>query len=267
MASDDQQLEKINHDEGGGPEIIFGLRPVAEAIRSGKTIDRVLMRNGLVGEGLREMMTMIRRHRIPVLQVPEVKLNQLTRGNHQGIVALVSSIAYIRLEELLDKMLRVERDPFLVITDRVTDVRNFGAIARTAECAGADAIIIPDKGSARINAESVKASAGALMRLPVVRVPNLFKSAVTMLEKGITLIAATEKGDTPYFEADLTGPVCLILGSEEDGISAPLLKMSEKKVTIPQYGTIGSLNVSVAAGIVLFEAARQRKTSDHETGG
>lgn len=266
MASDDQQLEKVKGGGDDSREIIFGLRPVAEAIRSGKTIDRVLMRNGLVGEGLKEMMTMIRRNRIPVLQVPEVKLNQVAKGNHQGIVAYVSSMAYLSIEELMHRLLQVPSDPLLVMIDRVTDVRNLGAIARTAECAGASAIIIPDKGSARINAESVKASAGALMRIPVCRVPNLYKSAVLLLEKGITLVSATEKGKTPYFEADLTGPVCVILGSEEDGVSPPLLKMSEKIVRIPQYGTIGSLNVSVAAGIVLFEAARQRKSTHHEGG-
>ena len=239
-------------------DFLFGIRPVAEAVASGSPVDKVLIRQGMRGEGFRELMELIARHRIPYQYVPEQKLNQVTRKNHQGIVGFISPVEYQVLNDVIEKTFAAGEDPFIVMLDRITDVRNFGAIARTAECAGADAIVIQEKGAARITADSVKASAGALMKIAVCRTPNIIKSGVEMMEQGITLISATEKGDKHYHAADYTGPICVVLGSEESGISAPLLKMSSHKVSIPQYGEIASLNVSVAAGIVLFEAARHR---------
>lgn len=239
-------------------EFLFGIRPVVEAISSGTTIDKIMIRQGMRGEGIKELMDLIALHRISFQYVPEAKLNQFTRKNHQGIIAFVSLVEYQLLEEVIDRIYSQGKDPFILLLDRITDVRNFGAIARTAECAGVDAIVIQEKGAARITPDAVKASAGALMKIAVCRVQNIFKSAVTMMEHGLAITAATEKGSMLYHETDFSGPLCVVLGSEEDGISAPLLKMSSKKIAIPQYGEIASLNVSVAAGIILFEAARQR---------
>ncbi len=238
--------------------VICGIRPVAEAIEGGKDVEKVLLRKTGQGEGFRELFGLIRKRGIPFQYVPEVKLNQLTRQQHQGVVALISVIEYHNLNEIILRLFSEGKDPWLLMLDRVTDVRNFGAIARTAECAGVDAIIIPEKGAARINAEAVKASAGALMRIPVCRVPNLIHCGTELIQSGLTLVSVTEKGNESCHQANYNGPVCLVLGSEEDGISPPLLKMSSRRLRIPQYGTIGSLNVSVAAGIVLFEAARNR---------
>lgn len=243
-------------------EYLFGIRPVAEAILSGKPIDKVILRQGNHSEGFKDVFDLIQKHHIPYQYVPDAKLNQFTRLNHQGIVAFVSLIEYQSAGEIVDRLFEEGKEPFLLMLDRVTDVRNFGAIARTAECAGVHAIIIPEKGAARVNGDAIKASAGALMRIAVCRADNLIRNAVALMEQGITLISVTEKGNLPYYEADFAGPVCLIMGSEEDGISPPLLKMSTQRVKIPQYGKIGSLNVSVATGIVLFDAAFRRKTPD-----
>ena len=238
--------------------MICGIRPVEEAIASGKEIDRVLFRKTGQGEGFRELFSLIRKKGIPFQYVPDAKLHQLARQQHQGVVAFISAIEYQNLQEIIMGLFATGKEPFLLLLDRVTDVRNFGAIARTAECAGVDALIIPEKGAARINAESVKASAGALMRIPVCRVPNLIHCGTELIQSGLSLCSVTEKGNEDFHQATYDGPLCLILGSEEDGISAPLLKMSSRRLKIPQYGTIGSLNVSVAGGIILFEAARKR---------
>ncbi len=259
MVSDGKQLEEVTHKQQNPDEIIIGIRPVAEAIMSGNTIDRVMVKRGISGEGYREVLGLIKKNGIPLQYVPDAKLNQLTRKNHQGIIGFLSLVEYADLDKVIENAFHAGRDPLIILLDRVTDVRNFGAIARTAECAGADAILIPERGTARINSESIKASAGGLLRIPVCRTVNLFKSAVSMMERGLLLVSANEKSKLTLHNADLTGPLCLIMGSEEDGVSAPLLKMSSQQVAIPQYGKIGSLNVSVAAGILLFEIARQRK--------
>ncbi|MFO7722835.1 MAG: 23S rRNA (guanosine(2251)-2'-O)-methyltransferase RlmB [Bacteroidales bacterium] len=248
----------MTHRELPQDDFIFGLRPVIEAINAGKPIDKVMIRKGLRGETVSELLELIKKNNISSQSVPDAKLDHYTRKNHQGVVALVSLVDYQDISEVIQQLYEQGKDPFIIMLDRITDVRNFGAIARTAECAGVDAILIPDKGAARVNAEAVKTSAGALLKIPVCRSSNIYKSAVSMLEQGIKLMSATEKGKQPYWEAPFQGPVCIIMGSEEDGVSAPLLKMSSFLLTIPQYGVINSLNVSVATGILLFEAARQR---------
>jgi 23S rRNA (guanosine2251-2'-O)-methyltransferase len=262
MAPKGKQLEKVGGQQPIREEMIYGLRPVIEAIRGGRSLDRVLLRKGLSGDLTNELITLLKQHQIPLQEVPEAKLHRMTRMNHQGVIGFLSLVSYASLDEVIETVYAKGRDPLIVLLDRVTDVRNFGAIARTAECAGADAMVIPEKGGARISADSIKASAGALLRIPVCRTPNLYKTAVAMLEQGIQLAAATEKGKIPYYRASLTGPLCLVLGSEEDGISPPLLKMSEQHLAIPQYGKIGSLNVSVAGGIIIFEVAKQRKLAE-----
>jgi 23S rRNA (guanosine2251-2'-O)-methyltransferase len=259
MVSNGKQLEKMKPNDNRQDDFIFGLRPVIEAILAGKSIDKIMIRKGIRGETIAELHDLIRKNGINWQSVPDAKLNQFTRQNHQGIIALVSLAEYQDISEVIRLVYEQGRDPFIIMLDRITDVRNFGAIARTAECAGVDAILIPDKGAARINAEAIKTSAGALMKIPVCRSSNIYKTAVSLLEQGVRLMSATEKGKTPFWEAPFQGPICIVMGSEEDGVSAPLLKMSNHLLSIPQYGEIGSLNVSVAAGILLFEAARQRQ--------
>lgn len=238
--------------------IIFGIRPVTEAITSGKEIDRILIQNGLKSENARELKKLIGELQIPFQYVPLEKLNKLTRKNHQGIICFISEISYQPLGNVLPMIYEKGKDPLLLILDRITDVRNFGATTRTAECAGVDAIIIPSYGSARINADAVKTSAGAIYKLPLCREENL-KSTVDFLKNsGVEIIACTEKAADTYLEANFDKPCAIIIGSEEDGISPELLKKADKLVRIPLSGEIESLNVSVATGIILFEAVRQR---------
>ncbi len=239
-------------------EYVFGIRPVIEALNAGKHVEKILIRKGLQTDGLQELNELIVKHKIHSQRVPEEKLNYITRKNHQGVIAMMALIEYQDIGEILTRLFEAGKDPFILMLDRITDVRNLGAIARTAEFAGVDALVIPEINSARINADAIKTSAGALHSIPVCRSANLFKTAVSMLEQGLYMVSASEKGKTLYHEATLTGPICVIMGSEEDGVSAPLLKMSNKLVKIPQYGVISSLNVSVATGIILFEAAKQR---------
>lgn len=239
-------------------EIIFGIRPVFEALKIGRDIEKVIFKKGLQGEGFKMLYALIKEKNIPFQFVPEPKLNHYTKKNHQGVIALVSPVKYHDTESLINEIITNNKQPFLLLLDHITDIRNFGAIARSAACAGVHGIIIPDKGAARINAEAIKTSAGALEIIPVSRSSNIFKTAVMLMEKGIKLIAASEKGNENHYSIDLTGALCIIMGSESKGIATPLIKMSDNHIKIPQYGNIGSLNVSVAAGIIVFEAAKQR---------
>ncbi len=238
-------------------EFFFGTRAVIEAIRSGKEIEKVLVQQDLRGPLVTELRKTIKQYAIPSQNVPEKRLKFL-EGNHQGVIAYLSPIEFQDIEDLLPGIYERGEDPFLLICDRVSDVRNFGAICRSAECAGAHAIIVPAKGSAEITADAVKTSAGALMRIPVCRVKSLPALAEKLKESGVKLISCTEKTDNSMHTADLKGPVAIIVGNEEVGISSTLLGLSDQRTKIPLQGEIGSLNVSVAAGIILFEALRQR---------
>ncbi|NTW33346.1 MAG: 23S rRNA (guanosine(2251)-2'-O)-methyltransferase RlmB [Bacteroidetes bacterium] len=238
--------------------LIFGIRPVIEAIKAGKEIDRVLMQNGLKSENSWELKKLIAELNIPVQYVPIDKLNRVTFKNHQGVICYISEVAYQPLENILPMIFEKGENPFLLICDRITDVRNFGAIARTAECAGVHAIIIPSKGAARINADTVKTSAGAIYKIPVCREDNLKNTIDFLKESGIEIIACTEKATVPYHSIDYNKPIAIIMGSEEDGISQEYLKKSDKTILIPLQGETESLNVSVAAGIILFEAVKQK---------
>lgn len=238
--------------------LLFGIRPLIEAIDAGKEIDKVFIQKGLQGDSFKELFDLIRHHKIPFQYVPIHKLNRLTRKNHQGIVAYLSLVSYQPIEEIVASLFEIGKDPFIVVLDRLTDVRNIGAIARSAECAGAHAIVVPEKGSAQINADAMKASAGALTKLPVCRVKKLEATVDYLKESGLKIVAGTEKAKEFYSDADLSGPVALVMGSEEDGITPAILRESDTQVKIPIYGEIKSLNVSVAAGILLFEAAKQR---------
>jgi len=238
--------------------LIFGLRPIIEAIHAGKQIDKLYIQTGLKGDLNTEMMHLLRERQISFQFVPLEKLNQITKKNHQGVVGYISIIAYQKIADILPPIILANKAPLLLILDRITDVRNFGAIVRTAECAGVNAIIIPDSGSARINADAIKTSAGALHKIPICRENNLKQTIDYLKENGLQIISCTEKASDYYYQVDFTEPVAIIMGSEENGISNELIQKSDAKVKIPMMGKISSLNVSVAAGIILFEAVSQR---------
>lgn len=237
---------------------IFGLRPVIEAIESGKEIEKVFIQTNLTSLVAKDLQRLLRENNILFQYVPLEKLKRITPKNHQGVVAYVSEITYQKIEDILPFLFEQGKIPLLLILDEITDVRNMGAIVRSAECAGADAVIIPQKGSALINAEGMKASAGALNILPVCREKGLAETIHFLQTSGVQVLACTEKAENAYTSLNLTVPTAFIMGSEGKGISAELLHLSDKQVKIPLMGKIDSLNVSVASGIVLFEALRQR---------
>ena len=239
-------------------DCIFGLHAVIEAIKAGKQIDRLLIKQGLQGALYHELMTEVRNYNIVYQIVPVERIELVTRKNHQGVLAWLSVIEYQYIANLLPMVFERGEDPLIVALDGVSDVRNFGAIVRTAECLGAHAIIIPEKGSARITADAVKTSAGALHSFPVCREKSIVRAIEYMKESGLTIICAAEKTGKLASDAVLTGPSVLILGSEDKGISRELIALSDLQIRIPMTGKIGSLNVSVASGILLYEMVRQR---------
>lgn len=238
---------------------LFGMHPVIEALRAGKKFDKVLLKQGLEGSQFKELMTLLGENDIPYQWVPVEKLNRSVKGAHQGVIAYISQIDYVDIETLVNNALATSDNPLLVILDGVSDVRNLGAIARTLECAGGKGIIVPAKGGAAINADAVKASAGALMRIDTCKVPNLKLAAYYLKQSGFRIVSATEKVDRLMYDADLTGPLAIVMGSEGTGISKAMLDLSDDKVAIPMAGEITSLNVSVATSVILYEAVRQRK--------
>jgi len=239
-------------------EMIFGTRAVIEAIKAKRDIEKIFVQAGLNNDLIKELTRVARMQNVPFTFVPEQKLNRLSTKNHQGVVCMLASVQYVDLQNIIDKIFNEGREPFLLIVDRVTDVRNFGAIARTVECAGLDAIIIGDAGNAPLTGDAMKTSAGALSHLPVCREKDLKKTIKFLKESGVQIIACTEKGDKSIYELDLNVPLALIMGSEEDGISPQLLKEADHLAKIPLRGKISSLNVSVAAGISIYEAIRQK---------
>lgn len=240
-------------------ETIFGIRAIIEAIQAGKEIDKVLVKIGLEGELAKELFQILRDTDIPVQRVPMERLNRITRKNHQGVIAFVSAVTYQKLENIVPALYEEGRLPFVVVLDGITDVRNFGAIARTCECAGVDAIVIPEKGSVTVNADAVKTSAGALHHIPVCREKNINEALRYLHDSGFKLIAATEKAAHNYTQTnDYLDPCAIVMGSEDTGISNENLRICDSLVSIPQFGEIGSLNVSVAAGVLMYEAVRQR---------
>ena len=239
--------------------LIFGIHPLAEAINAGKEINKVFIRKGIKNEVFSVLFQKIRGYGIPFQFVPVEKLNRLTKGNHQGVVALLSLLEYKNLEEIVQQVFEQGRDPFIIILDSITDVRNFGAIARTAECAGVDAIVVPEKGAAVITPDALKTSAGALNRVAVSRRKDLESTLRYLRESGLRIIAASEKSSDNYYDTDLTGPIALLMGSEGSGITPKLQILADNSVRIPLKGSINSLNVSVAFGIIAFEILRQRQ--------
>jgi len=238
---------------------IYGMRPVTEAVRNGRKFEKVLFKQGMEGVQYRELLELLTANNIPFQFVPFQKLNSLVKGAHQGVVAYISQIDYVPFEEMIELAMSRKEAPLFVLLDGVSDVRNFGAIARTAECAGVDGIILPAKGGAAINADAVKTSAGALLRIPTAKVTNLKLPLYYLLESGFQVVAATEKAETSLYDVNFRKPTALVMGSEQKGISPAVLDLCTAEARIPMMGEIGSLNVSVAAAIVLYEAVRQRQ--------
>ncbi|MDR2859898.1 MAG: 23S rRNA (guanosine(2251)-2'-O)-methyltransferase RlmB [Mediterranea sp.] len=239
-------------------DLIFGLRPVIEAIQAGKEIDRIIIKRDIQSDLSRELFAALKDTFIPVQRVPVERINRITGKNHQGVIAFISPVTYQKTEDMVPFLFEQGKDPFFIMLDGVTDVRNFGAIARTCECAGVDAVIIPVKGSAAVNADAVKTSAGALHTLPVCREQSLKTTIHFLKNSGFKIIAATEKGDCGYTEGDYRGPLCIVIGAEDTGVSYENLSLCDNWVKIPVRGNIESLNVSVATGILIYEAFKQR---------
>jgi 23S rRNA (guanosine2251-2'-O)-methyltransferase len=239
-------------------DCIFGLRPIIEAIKAGKQIDRLLIRQGLQGSLYQELMAEVKSHGISFQIVPVERIELVTRKNHQGVLAWLALIEFQHISNILPAIFEKGEDPLIIALDGVSDVRNFGAIVRSADCLGADAIVIPEKGSARITADSIKTSAGALHTFPVCREKSIVRTVEYLKESGLRVICADEKRGEFADKSDLTGPAVLIMGAEDKGISRELYDLADVRIKIPMSGKIGSLNVSVASGILLYEIARQR---------
>lgn len=239
-------------------EMIYGTRAVMEAIRAGKEIEKIMIQSSLSNDLIKELISLARERHVPYTFVPQEKLKKFSTKNHQGVICILASVTYASLDNLIDRAYGEGREPFLLLLDRVTDVRNFGAIARTAECAGVDGIVIGEKGNAPITSDAMKTSAGALNHLPICREKDLKKTMAYLRENGIRIVACTEKASQSIYDVLLAGPVALVMGSEEDGISDAFLREADELVKIPMKGKIGSLNVSVASGVAIYEVVRTR---------
>ncbi|PCJ94589.1 MAG: 23S rRNA (guanosine(2251)-2'-O)-methyltransferase RlmB [Flavobacteriaceae bacterium] len=237
---------------------IYGIRAIMEAINSNETIDKVFIQRGLQGSLFKELETLIRKKEISSSYVPIEKLNRLTKNNHQGAIANISPITFYTIESLVEPILQEKESPLFLLLDQISDVRNFGAIIRTAECSGVDGIIIPKKGGAPVTADTIKTSAGAAFKVPIAKVDHIKDAVFYMQASGIKVIAATEKTESNVYQVSFKGPTAIVMGSEDIGISPSVLKAADFKAKLPLLGEIGSLNVSVACGVFLYEAVRQR---------
>ncbi|MCC8143577.1 MAG: 23S rRNA (guanosine(2251)-2'-O)-methyltransferase RlmB [Tannerellaceae bacterium] len=239
-------------------EMIFGIRAVIEAVQAGKEIDKILVRCELQSDLSKELFSVLKGTDIPVQRVPAERLDRFTRKNHQGVIAFIPAITYQKLEDIIPFVYEQGKSPFIVLLDGITDVRNFGAIARTCECAGVDAIVIPSKGSVTVNADAIKTSAGALHVIPVCKEQSINQAIRFLKDSGVQVVAATEKATINYTGVTYDGPVAIVMGAEDTGVSMDNLRICDQMVKIPQFGTIGSLNVSVATSILVYEVVRQR---------
>ncbi len=237
---------------------LFGIHPILEAFAAGKELDKILIRKGLKGDYLPELMAMIRETGTPYQFVPVEKLNRITKKNHQGVIAFAALVSYSPIEEIVQRVFEAGKIPIVLAMDGITDVRNLGAMARSAEVAGVDALLIPDKGSAQINPEAMKSSAGALNVLPICRTSNLAHTLQELKSAGLKILGATERADQSLYDEDLRDPLVWVMGSEESGMSQNVKMVIDNQVKIPQQGKIASLNVSAATAVLLFETQRQR---------
>lgn len=251
----------FNKEKRHTNQMVFGVRAVIEALNSGKEIESLYIQRGLGGALISELKNLLNQGGIGYQPVPAEKLNRLTTKNHQGVVAFISPIIYQNVENVILDVFERGETPLILIADGITDVRNFGAMVRTAECAGVHAVVVPLRGAAQINPDAVKTSAGALYTVPVCRHQSLVKTARFLQESGLQVVACTEKTSSDLYIPDYRLPTAIIMGSEESGISDELLRLADHLARIPMFGQIGSLNVSVSAGVVLYEAVRQRMRS------
>lgn len=247
-----------NREKRESNQMVFGIRAIMEAIVSGKEIESLYIQRGLSGGLIQELKVLLHQYQIPSQLVPVEKLDRLTSKNHQGAVAFISPIIYQKVEDIIPQIFERGEVPLLLVLDGVTDVRNMGAIARTAECAGVHAIVVPSKGSAQINPDAIKTSAGALYKIPVCRQDNLVQACRFLQESGLQLVCCTEKTKDFIYAPDYTAPTAIIMGAEDEGIRNELIRISDHLAKIPMYGEIESLNVSVSAGVIIYEAVRQR---------
>jgi 23S rRNA (guanosine2251-2'-O)-methyltransferase len=239
-------------------QFIFGIRAIIEAITSGKEIETLYVQRGLTGDLYQELKKIVAEYQLSAQFVPVEKLDRMTPKNHQGAVAVISPITYHKVENIIPEIYEKGEVPLILVLDSVTDVRNMGAIARTAECAGVHAIVIPGKGSAQINADAVKTSAGALYKIPVCRHDNFVQTVKFLQESGLQIVCCTEKTNDYIYKPDYTAPTAIVMGSEDEGIRNELIRSADHLAKIPMFGEIESLNVSVSAGVILYEAIRQR---------
>lgn len=237
---------------------IYGIRAVIEAINADKSINKVLIQKGLQGSLVRELEKLVQQNGISTSYVPVQKLNRLCSKNHQGVVSMISPVAFRSFESLVEEILENTKTPLFLLLDQVSDVRNFGAIIRTAECSGVSGIIVQNKGAAPVTADTVKTSAGAVFNVPIAKVAHLKDAVYYLQASGVQLVAATEKTEQSIFDLNFNGPTAIIMGSEDTGISPSILKIADHKGKLPMLGSIDSLNVSVACGIILYEVVRQR---------
>lgn len=247
-----ERREKKDSDE-----FIFGIRAVIEAVKAEREINKVMILKGINKDLFLELKDALAGKNYYIQYVPQEKLDKVTQNNHQGVIAYVSPITYHNVEKLVEEKLEKGEKPFILFLDRITDVRNFGAIARTAECQGVDAIVIPSRGSVQVTSDAIKTSAGALNRIPVCKSDNIKDSLFYLQQCGLRIVACTEKTNVPLYEVNLRGSVAVVMGSEEDGITSDILNLADIKAKIPMKGEIASLNVGVAAGMILYEKMRQ----------
>jgi len=252
-----EEKSYVRRDRKDDDEFIFGVRAVIEAIKANREINKIMIQKGMNKDLFQELKDTLVDKNYYLQFVPVEKLNKVTENNHQGVIAYVAPVAYHKVEDLVEKMLEEGKKPCILVLDRITDVRNFGAIARTAECEGVDAILIPSKASVQVTSDAIKTSAGALNRIPVCKSDNIKDSLFYIQQCGLRIVACTEKTQTPLYQANLRGSVAIIMGSEEDGITNDFLNMADIKARIPMRGEIASMNVGVATGIVLYEKTRQ----------
>ena len=237
---------------------LYGMHPVTDAVLQGRRFEKILFKKGLEGEQFRTLLEAVQERGIPYQFVPVEKMNHLTRGTHQGVIAYLAQIEYVSFEEMVEAALARKANPIFLVLDGISDVRNLDAIARSAECAGVDGIVVPAKGSAAINADAVKTSAGALLRIPTARVANLRTALYYFRDSEFQIVAASEKAEDEIYDVNLRKASVIVMGSEGKGISEPVLSLCTAGARIPMVGETGSLNVSVAAALVMFEAVRQR---------
>lgn len=260
-----------NYNRGGGKynsrprdkrdrdTLIFGVHAIREAVEAGDQIDFVYLKRENNSEGVKELLEVLREHRVPLRRVPVEKLDRLAGPNHQGLVAVKAATHYFTLEQVIPTLFDAGREPFIVLLDGITDVRNFGAIARTCECTGVDAIVIFEQNSVSVTADAVKTSAGALSRIAVCRERSIETAIDYLKQSGLKLVGATEKASEHIYDSDMRGPLALVMGAEDSGLSDYTIRQCDDLVRIPLYGEIGSLNVSVATGVMLYEAIRQKR--------